>query len=85
MNLKKQTVDFIVFDEIHFTKIRFEEEVSKRRHNLDGLLTAVRKKNMNVKVLGLSSTPVVNNLKEGKSMLELITGKFYNDIATMPL
>jgi hypothetical protein len=40
---------------------------------------------MNVKVLGLSSTPVVNNLKEGKSMLELITGKFYNDIATMPL
>jgi hypothetical protein len=42
LNLIKQTVDFIILDEIHFTKIRFEEELSKRRHNLDGLLTAVR-------------------------------------------
>jgi superfamily II DNA or RNA helicase len=84
LNLVKQTVDFIVLDEIHFTKIRFEENISKRRQNLDGLLTAVRKKNKKARVLGLSATPVVNNLKEGKSMLEMITGKLYADIATTP-
>jgi hypothetical protein len=29
-------------------------------------MTAVRKKNSQVKVLGLSATPVINNLMEGK-------------------
>ena len=47
-------------------------------------MTAVRKKNNNVKVLGLSATPVVNNLNEGKSLLELITGKLYDDVAIRP-
>ena len=44
-------------------------------------------KNPNAKVLGLSATPVVNNLNEGKSLLEMITGKIYDDIkskATVP-
>ena len=47
-------------------------------------MTLVRKKNPNVKVLGLSATPVVNNLREGKSLLELITGKIYDDVVTKP-
>jgi hypothetical protein len=47
-------------------------------------MTAVRKKNKNVKVLGLSATPVVNNLMEGRSLLELITDKIYHDVATTP-
>jgi superfamily II DNA or RNA helicase len=61
LNLAKEKVDFVVLDEIHFVKKR-DEESSQRRKNLDGLMTAVRKKNGNVKVLGLSATPVVNNL-----------------------
>jgi hypothetical protein len=48
-------------------------------------MTAVRKKNNNVKVLGLSATPVDNNLIEGRSLLELITGKIYDDVATTPM
>ena len=76
--------EFVILDEIHFTKIRDEDEISKRRKNLDGLMTLARKKNPNVKVLGLSATPVVNNLREGKSLLELITGKVYDDVATKP-
>jgi hypothetical protein len=76
-------VDFVILDEIHFVKKR-DEESSQRRKNLDGLLTAVRKKNNQLKVLGLSATRVVNNLTEGRSLLELITGKIYDDIATTP-
>ena len=58
--------------------------ISKRRENLAGLLTEVRKHNMDAKVLGLSATPVVNNLTEGRSLLEMITGKVYDDIAIRP-
>ena len=61
LNLAKQKVDFVVLDEIHFVKKR-DEESSQRRKNLDGLMTAVRKKNRNANILGLSATPVVNNL-----------------------
>jgi replicative superfamily II helicase len=82
-NLAKEKVDLVVLDEIHFVKKR-DEESSQRRKNLDGLMTAVRKKNSDVKVLGLSATPVVNNLMEGRSLLELITGKIYDDVATTP-
>jgi type III restriction/modification enzyme restriction subunit len=83
LKLAKEKVDFVVLDEIHFVKKR-DEESSQRRKNLDGLMTAVRKKNRNIKVLGLSATPVVNNLMEGRSLLELITGKIYDDVATRP-
>jgi len=76
-------VDFVILDEIHFVK-KGDEESSQRRKNLDGLLTAVRRKNNQEKVLGLSATPAVNNLMEGRSLLELITGKIYDDIATKP-
>ena len=83
LNLVKEKVDFVILDEIHFVKKR-DEESSQRRRNLDGLMTAARKKNNNVKVLGLSATPVVNNLMEGRSLLELITGKIYDDVAIRP-
>ena len=48
---------------------------------MDGLLTAIRKKNK-VKVLGLTATPIINELYEGRSMIELITGKIHDDVAT---
>jgi superfamily II DNA or RNA helicase len=83
LNLAKERIDFIILDEIHFVKKR-DEDASQRRRNLDGLMTAARKKNNKVKVLGLSATPVVNNLMEGRSLLELITGKIYEDVATRP-
>ena len=84
LTLAKQRIEFVILDEVHFTKIRDEEEISKRRTNLDGLMTLLRRKNPTVKVLGMSATPVVNNLREGKSMLELLTGKVYDDVATKP-
>ena len=84
LNLVKQKIDFVILDEIHFIKKREEQKESQRRQNLGGLLTEVRKKNSNVKVLGLSATPVINHLMEGRSLLEYITGKVYDDLATRP-
>ena len=39
-------------------------------------------KNKHLKVIGMSATPVINNLYEGRSMIELITGKEHKDIQT---
>lgn len=82
--LGKQKIDFIVLDEIHFSKVTQDETKSDRRENLEFLLTLERKKNPNLKILGLSATPVVNNIREGKSLLELMSGKIYDDISTKP-
>jgi superfamily II DNA or RNA helicase len=83
LNLVNEKVDFVVLDEVHFVKKR-DEDLSKRRRNLDGLISGVKKKNNEVKVLGLSATPVINNLMEGRSLLELITAKIYDDVSSRP-
>ena len=38
--------------------------------------------NSNLCLLGMSATPVINNLTEAKSLLQLITGKKYDDLKT---
>jgi superfamily II DNA or RNA helicase len=85
IKLIKQKIDFVILDEIHFSKIT-SKEVGPRRHNLDGLLTGIRKKNKDARILGLSATPVVNNLVEGKSLLQLIVAnrEMYDNISTNP-
>ena len=84
--LGKQKIDFIILDEIHFSKVTQAnpESKSERRKVLEYLLTLVRKINPDIKILGLSATPVVNNIREGKSLLELMSGKIYDDISTKP-
>jgi superfamily II DNA or RNA helicase len=79
--LVKQKIDFIVLDEIHFIKKRDDSVESKRREVLGNLLTMARKRNNEVKTLGMSATPVINNLEEGKSLLAYITNKVYDDLA----
>ena len=83
--LVKQRIDFVVLDEIHFTKKREKTDESKRRHIIEGMMSEVANKNIDVYVLGLSATPVINELEEGKSLLELITRKRYDDISTRPI
>jgi hypothetical protein len=79
LELDEQKIDFVVLDEIHFTKRRSKEQ-SKRRHNIEGLLSKAK----DAYVLGLSATPVINELEEGKSLLELITRKKYDDLSNRP-
>jgi hypothetical protein len=81
LNLVKERIDFVVLDEIHFIKKRDDADESKRHRILGRLMDEARKKNSNIKVLGMSATPVINNLREGISLLEIMTGKEYNDLA----
>jgi|SaaInlStandDraft_1057018.scaffolds.fasta_scaffold06865_3 superfamily II DNA or RNA helicase len=74
-------IDFIVLDEVHNSKQRDKNE-SQRRAALMRLIGRSAQMNTNFHLLGMSATPVINNLIEAKSLLQLITGKKYEDINT---
>lgn len=71
--LERCQIDFIIVDEIHRCKQRGDDP-SKRRQMVLALITNAAEKNPSLHVLGMSATPVINNLKEGKSLVELVTG-----------
>jgi SAM-dependent methyltransferase len=74
-------IDMIVLDEIHSVKQR-AAEASKRRQILGGLLTLAMERNPNLAVLGMSATPVVNNLVEAVSLLEMVLGLHFAELNT---
>ena len=75
-------IDFIVLDEIQNVKQRTAKEESKRRQVVNGLLCEVGNKNSDLCVLGMSATPVINNLYEAKALLEMIKGVEFSDLKT---
>lgn len=78
------TVDFIVIDEIHYSKQSVAENISRRKEVIGALLSESAEANNNLHVLGMSATPVVNNLFEGKSLIELVTGMSHDELNTYP-
>jgi hypothetical protein len=81
--LHAHVVDFVVIDEIHFAKQRDAGAVmSKRKRLVQGLVLEAAKANRNLHVLGMSGTPVINTLQEGKSLVEMITGHRHDDLET---
>ena len=71
---------FICFDELHNAKAR-DEEASIRNGNL--IYFRKHSKEVygdNFKVLGMTATPLINNLNEVRSLLELITGEEFSEI-----
>ena len=83
--------DFVVLDELQFAKRRYQgrdkngrEKQSTRREALEALLCALGDNNPDLRVLGMSATPVTNNLYEGIKLLELITGVSFADLRTGP-
>ena len=66
----------IVLDEIQLMKRR-DRATSRRRGVLLRTLAQAREVEPEVKVLGMSATPVINELREGQSVLEAITGLAY--------
>ena len=75
-------IDFIAIDEVHNVKQRTEQQESIRRGTLKRLIGRASEINAGLYVLGMSATPVINNLTEAKSLLEMITGKEYEDLNT---
>ncbi len=75
-------IDFVVLDEIQSVKQRTPKVTSKRRQVVSGLLSAASEKNPDLCVLGMSATPVINNLYEAEALLELVKGVEFNDLNT---
>jgi hypothetical protein len=82
--LERNSIDFIVIDEVHYAKQRYADQLSKRKRLLQAMVSEAGRKNADLRVLGLSATPVINNLQEGRSLIEMITGVEHNDLPTKP-
>ena len=80
--LEKHRVDFIIIDEIHYSKQREAEKISLRKSVISAFLSEASIKNDNFHVLGMSATPVINNLFEGKTLIELVTGVHHDELNT---
>lgn len=80
--LDRHSVDFVVIDEVHFAKQRDDTKMSKRKRLVQGMILEAGKKDADLCVLGMSGTPVINNLQEGRSLVEMITGHRHDDIET---
>lgn len=80
--LKTVKVDFVIIDEIHYSKQRVVDNLSLRKKNITSMLAEIQKQNKNLHVLGMSATPVINNLYEGRSLVEMITGEVHKDLPT---
>ncbi|MCP9943004.1 DEAD/DEAH box helicase family protein [Cyanobium sp. ATX 6E8] len=65
--------DLIVIDEIHQAKQRDKDKSSQRRRLMDQFIFTSANINSELRVLGLSATPVINNLLEGRSLIELVS------------
>jgi len=73
--------DMIVIDEIHQSKRRTQDKSSQRRKLINEFIRISSNMNPDLKVLGMSATPVINNLYEGRSLLELVTQETYDDVS----
>jgi superfamily II DNA or RNA helicase len=82
-NLRDLAYDFVVLDEVQFAKQRYSEP-SLRRETLEGLVQQLAKDNPDLKVLGMSATPVINNLYEGRKLLEIVQGRSFDDLDSKP-
>ncbi len=78
----KHKIDFVVLDEIQSVKQRTPKVASKRRQVVSGLLSSASAKNPELCVLGMSATPVINNLFEAKALLEMVKGVSFEELET---
>ena len=60
------------------------EGVAHRQRKVFGLAVLVQEPSPDLHVLGMSATPVINNLQEGKSMIELVSGVAHDELDIRP-
>ena len=82
--LANHQIDFVVIDEIQNVKQRdpSPNKESKRRKTLNYLLSEASRQNPELCVLGMSATPVINNLYEAKALLEMTRGEKFDELKT---
>jgi hypothetical protein len=73
--------DFVVLDEVQLVKQRDSHE-SQRRAALVSFLAHAGERVADVRVLAMSATPVINNLREAKALLEATIGVEFRDLNT---
>jgi len=74
---------FVVFDEVQLVKQR-DKDATNRRKALEALVSALAEKNPDLRVMGMSATPVINNLLEAKKLLEIVVGVEFPELGTQP-
>ena len=77
-------IDLIVIDEIQFVKQRESTKMSQRRQMVQALLYNAGERHPGLHVLAMSATPVINNLEEGKNLVEMVTGFSHSELDTKP-
>ena len=85
--LNEHRVDMIVIDEVHLTKKRgrrSQDAISLRRGNIYSLRSQAAEINPDLRVLASSATPVINDLSEAVSLLEMLCGMSMDDIKVTP-
>ncbi len=81
--IKQQPIDMVIIDEVQNIKIRSDETISTRRKEIENLVKDLRKANPKLKVLMMSATVVINNIREAKSIIEMLAGKRFPEISTI--
>lgn len=71
-------IDFILLDEIHKAKQRDEDKSSNRKETITNLIGLCKQKNENVRVIGMTATPILNNLTEFKYLLEMVMSENFS-------
>jgi superfamily II DNA or RNA helicase len=77
-------VDLVVLDEIQSIRLRTGAEESRRRQQIRTLVEGAAARNPSLHVLGMSATPVLNDLHEARTLLELVTGQDLRHLPTRP-
>jgi superfamily II DNA or RNA helicase len=80
--IEQNPYELVVIDELHQVKRRDPDSESQRRRLLTGVITDIPSGRAKPRVLGMSATPIINNLEEGRSLIELITSLKHDDIET---
>jgi hypothetical protein len=82
--INENPIDLVVIDEIHQVKKRDEATESQRHRLMKGLISDIPPGREPPAVLGMSATPVINNLREGRSLIELVSREEHNEIEDAP-
>jgi superfamily II DNA or RNA helicase len=81
--LENNIFDYVILDEVQSIKQRDNNDIlSKRREVILGLISKIKELNPNYYLLAMSATPVINNLIEAKSLIELIKMEVLDDVQT---